>query len=715
MGISSDKWRVRTSSDTMMSEDVRSIADSAGLFLPTAAILYERGYKTPEAVRRFLSKETEMLHDPFEMKDMREGAERILASVKNHEKTVIYGDYDVDGVTSVCSLYLYLEKLGADIDYYIPQRSSEGYGMSCDRVRALAKEGVSLIITVDTGVTAVEEARVARECGVDLVVTDHHECHDALPDAYAVINPRRDDCPYPFKELAGVGVVFKVLCAMEILRNPEKTPIECILTVCRDYIDLVAIGTVADVMSISDENRLIVAQGLAMLENSPRDAVVQLVRAINSEMKKPQARKITTGYIGYTVAPRINAAGRISSASDAVEMFLSKDSARAAEYAKKLCEINHERQSEENKIAQSASEKVSELGEDLPPVLILDDEGWHHGVIGIVSSRMTEKYHLPSILISFEGNEGEISGEDIGKGSGRSIKGLDLVEALASCSDILEKFGGHELAAGLTVKRKNLPELRRRLEKFARENIPADSLSESLCADLELFPENITVAQAEELILLEPHGSGNPVPLFIMRDLCVADVLSVGEGKHTRVTVNCGERSVTAMCFRRTLEELDLYPGDKVDVAFNLDINEYQGIRTVQMIVREIGPSLESLKLRRRAMAEYDSVVSSLAEGKNCDMGIDRALIGEVYLMIKNELKRKHEVFSIGALLHLARGRGIEIGYIQLKIILDIFSQLELLGIRLPSDEREIYRFHAEITDKKTNLEKSALFRSVMG
>ena len=716
MTLTSDKWTVRKTPDRT-SEAVTAIAEELGILPATAQLLAQRGYPDPDSAKRFLNKGTEMLHDPFMMKDMDKAARRILDAVGKGEKTVIYGDYDVDGVTSVSSLYLYLKSIGCDIGYYIPSRAGEGYGMSADRVRTLAADGVKLIVTVDTGITAVGEAQVARECGIDLVITDHHECHGDGPDAYAVVNPHRPDCTYPFRDLAGVGVVFKLLCAMEILRCPDDSVIDCIRRICSDYIDLVAIGTVADVMPVVDENRLIVAQGLAMLENKPRPAIRELLRAITADSKKSNTKhRMTSNFIGFTIAPRINAAGRVASASLAVDMFLSDDMTEASRLAAELCERNKDRQTEENRIVESAREKIDASPDGATaPVIVLDDETWHHGVIGIVASRITEKYQVPSILVSFEGSSGEISPEDVGKGSGRSVKGMNLVEALASCSDLLEKFGGHELAAGLSVKRKNLPALRERLCEYARTHIDTTDLSPTLEADAELFPEDITIRQADEFAYLEPFGVGNTAPVFIIRNAEIADVTSVGEGKHSKLTVKLNTQNVTAMCFRCTLEELDFYPGDRVDIAFALDVNEYMNVRSVQLLVREISPASAVLAKRKRDREMYENAVSAVREGKNPGIFMNRSDIAAVYTMIKTELKRRHEVFSIHALLHLSRAYGIKTDYTRLRLILDVLSELSLLGTELPKDEREIWCFGLTQNETKTDLTYSPTFRALSG
>ena len=401
-----NKWVVAATHEQICDNPiVQEIARELGVTPPTAQLLYNRGCVSASDARAFLTKEEEQLHDPFIMKDMEKAAVRILEAVENGEKIVIFGDYDVDGVTSVSSLYLYLQALDADVSYYIPCRSGEGYGMSEGAVRKLAENGCNVIVTVDTGITAVEEARLARELGITLIITDHHECHAEIPDAEAVVNPRRPDCLYPFKELAGVGVVYKLLCALESVMHPEDSMIDCVRRVSKEYADLVAIGTVADVMPIRDENRLIVSCGLSLIENTDRPGLIELIDATRSESKYNTKKQVTASFIGYTIAPRINAAGRIRDASMAVELFLAQDCETAAPIAKKLCAINHERQDTENRMIEEAYARIAMQHDfEKDPVIVLDDETWHHGIIGIVASRITEKYGCPSILISFEGS-----------------------------------------------------------------------------------------------------------------------------------------------------------------------------------------------------------------------------------------------------------------------------------------------------------------------
>ena len=712
MTITSDNWKIREGA-AGIDPGVAEIAEKLGILLPTARLLSQRGCADAESARRFISKSTEMLHDPFLMKDMEKAARRILAAVENGERIVIYGDYDVDGVTSVSCLWLYLNSLGAAVDYYIPERSGEGYGMSSERVRKMAEEGTKVIVTVDTGITAVGEADSAKEVGIDLVVTDHHECHSVLPDAYAIVNPRQRDCPYPFKELAGVGVVFKLLTALEILRTGDRE-IDCVRRVCDEYIDLVAIGTVADVMPVVDENRLIVAKGLDVLDKRPRLAIRELMKAISADIRKSQKKKMTSNFIGFTVAPRINAAGRIASASIAVEFFISEDVAKVSRLALELCEINKRRQNEENHIVDEARRKIAEeYGDGERHVILLSDEHWHHGVIGIVSSRITERYGVPSILVSFEGSSGKELPDDLGKGSGRSVRGINLVNALHACSDLLVKFGGHELAAGLSVRRSELPAFRQRLEEYVSEHIGDAESGATLEADMELLPDEITCRQAEELSLLEPYGVGNATPVFVVRDVEIANAVSVGEGKHARLTVSLGFDDVTAMCFRTTLEELDVYPGDRVDIAFNLDLNDYQNQQSAQLIVKELSPSLGARTERKAQLKAYRDALEAVKQGSAAPVALDRAKTGEIYNMIRSELRLGHEVFSVNALCHLAKARRIEAKYAEMRLTLDVFAELGLLGAVAPSDDCSPYRFHLDRPDERTELSRSAIFSAL--
>lgn len=716
------KWTSDVTSSQMASDEkVKQLASELGMSNVSAQLLILRGYDTVESAKEFLMKSCEFLHDPFLLKDIRKGAERILSAVEKKEKIVIYGDYDVDGVTSVSILYMYLKLLGADISYYIPTRTGEGYGMSVAAIDKIAAGGADLIVTVDTGITAVEEAEYVTSLGISLVVTDHHECHDRIPAADAVINPRQPDCSYPFKELAGVGVAFKLLCAMEKILHPDDTLADCVRRVAKEYADLVAIGTVADVMPVKDENRLLVSYGLALMEENPRIAISELLAAVNGDAGRfRQKKKITSGIIGFTIAPRINAAGRIKDASIAVELFLADSREKAAEYANRLCEINRERQTEENAIIESANAKIeAEHDFENDPVIVLNDKNWHHGVIGIVASRITEKYKCPSILVSFEGEDNDGSDGDVGKGSGRSVKGLNLVEALTFCSDLLVKYGGHELAAGLTVTRENLPEFKRRINEYARERLSTEQSEVTFNADIELAPSDVDMRMAKEMYAFEPFGVSNPVPLFMMRNMQVTSSTNVGAGKHARLMLSKDNRVFQAMFFRRSVSDLDIFEGDFVDILFNVDINSFQGKENIQFILKDITLSASQLERevedRKKSYAILNGTYdfSAATSQDVIDIVPTREDFKIVYNTLRRELRMEHNVFSIRALSKLLSEGGYDFKYIKLKLIIKVFQELNLLSVDELDTDRELYKFKYIFVKNRTDLDKSNLYKKI--
>ncbi len=695
----------------------REIAQELELCLPTAQLIINRGCKNADEAKDFLENKTDRLYDPFLMKDMRCAAEHLLTGVAAGKQIVIYGDYDVDGVTSVSILYMYFLVLGAAVNFYIPSRIREGYGMTEAVLHQLKENGCDLIVTVDTGITAIEEAKIIRSLGMELIVTDHHACHTEVPAALAVVNPRQPECPYPFKELAGVGVVFKLLCAMEILRFQERTVLENIRCVSDAYMDLVAMGTVADVMPLRDENRLIVSRGLHMMETAPRTSIAALLDAANTDAKPHQKRKITSGYIGYTIAPRINAAGRIRSASIAVELLLTKERSQADVLAKELCKINQERQLEENKIMEQAFNRIDgdeELVHD--PVIVLADESWHHGIIGIVASRVAEKYGKPCILISFDNGEGAEG--DIGKGSGRSVKGMNLVEALTHCADLLIKYGGHELAAGLSVSRNHLAAFRRRINDYARGCFSEKEPVPVLEAECELIPADIHMTQAAELYRLEPFGVSNPMPLFVMREMRLSSVSGVGGGKHVKMTLAKDTLVVTAMFFRKAPNELDLYEGDSVDVLFQLDINTYQNVKNLQFIVKDIRLSDASALAYEKERQLYWALNSGesqlrLTRQEAESIVPSREDLGALYNLIKKELRMERDTFSMRSLCNLLQGMGRDMRYVKVQYMIRIFQELNILGVEKIEDEREIYRFKYIYVKTKADLNKSNILKKL--
>jgi len=693
-----------------------------------ASLLYNRGYTTPELVSSFLRFDDIVMHSPLLLKDVEKAVERIQRALEDGERIAIFGDYDVDGVTSVTMLYLYLKELGADIGYYIPNRIGEGYGMSNKAIQYLSEIGVSLIITVDTGITAFEEVEFAKALGIDVVITDHHECQDTIPDAVAVVNPHRVDCPYPFKSLAGVGVIFKVICAFEIINFGDRdNEAESVRSMYYRFADLVAIGTIADVMPIVDENRLIVKFGLAMIEKTRRCGLLALMEAASlgsnpnvrpvSENAKPKVskqRKINSTYIGFTIAPRINAAGRISRASKAVELLLADDMETAASLAYELCEINYQRQIEENRIAESAYAKIEkELDLSRQKVIVIEDDEWMQGVIGIVSSKITEKYGLPSILISYDGAiiGSDPSPLDIGKGSGRSIKGLNLVEALSYSKDTLVKFGGHELAAGLSVRRKDVPTFRDKINEFANEVMHEEDLYYTIEADREISLEDVSMELAKEITLLEPFGSMNNTPSFIIKGLRVLRATSIGSGNHTKFVLEHNGKTINAVIFGRSYLQLNIKENDIVDVLFTLDINNFNNTESVQMILQDIRLSEEYLSYFKDENEIYRSIRNGAMFSEKDAVLPCRDDFAAVYSILRREFRIGNDMMTEVELYHTLNAAGVKIRLAKLKIILEVLNELRICTVKEVSPG--IYQYDIYFNPEKTNIDRSSILKKL--
>lgn len=692
----------------------KAISEKLGVSQTMAQLLVNRGYRDADSAYKFIHMESELLCDPFDLKDIREAIARIERAVESGERIVVYGDYDVDGVTAVCTLYLYLSSKGANVGYYIPNRAGEGYGVSRLAIDRLAEEGCSLIITVDTGITAADEVDYAKSLGIDTVVTDHHECHAELPRAVAVVNPHRPDCSYPFKELAGVGVVFKLICAYEEETTGDSKR-ECIARLCHEYADLVAIGTIADVMPIKDENKLIVGYGLRRMEKHRRPGLAALMEAASPQTEQTSRRraeqKITSGYIGFTIAPRLNAAGRMRSATIAVELFLSKDPDEAARIAAELCDINRERQAEENRIIAEAYAKIeAEHNFDSDPVIVLDADTWHHGVIGIVSSRITERYGLPSILVSFEGCDGESHRpSDVGKGSGRSIKGMNLVEALTHCSEYLVKHGGHELAAGLSVTRGDLPAFREKINEYARAHLTEENTIPTIEADCVLSLSDIHMELASELRMLEPYGVSNPLPVFAMYSVVAEEIIPVSGGKHTRFIISDGINHVTAMYFSKETASLDLYQGERVDILFCIDINEWYGRRTVQLILKDLRPAEREAAEHVSDKKRFEELFAGAPIYPGEDVIPGRDDFAAVYTVIRRYVRGGGDTISMRRMASLLHAEGRDVGYVKLKFIFRILEELDLLGVE--ETEEDVFRFRLRFAASRVDLEKSNVLR----
>ena len=553
-----------------------------------AGILAARGITDPTEALTLLAGEEE-LSDPMLLTDMDKACVRILEAIDKEQTIVVYGDYDVDGVTATALLYQHLKGMGASVKCMLPSREGDGYGLSKNAIQSIHDKGCQLIVTVDNGISALEEAEFAASLGVDLIVTDHHLPHDALPKAVAVVDPRRADDHSPFKGLCGAGVAFKLCAAL------DGCPPEEMLDYCGD---LAAVGTVADVMPLTGENRTLVKAGLKLLQQTDRPGISALLEEVGLEGKP-----ITAENVSYAIAPRINAAGRMDNAVTALQLVLCEDEERAAELAHKLNEINVARQETEQEIVKAAQEQL-----DAEPAILEDrviliwGRDWHPGVIGIVASRLVEKTGRPVIVVSVD-EHGE------GKGSGRSVQGFNLHECIASCEDILLRFGGHAMAAGLSVREENLPELRRRLNEWAAREC-AVLFTPPLECDLSIHLDRITVESVRRLEQLAPYGAENPTPVFVLEKAIIDGIFSVSEGKHCRLRLRQGNASIYAVWFGMPPEQLPYTMGDVVDAAVNLSV--YESLRGAQLSGRilELHPAGFG-----NAAAEQTALVQALRRG----------------------------------------------------------------------------------------------------
>lgn len=696
---------------------IENIAVAIGCSKTLATLIYNRGYKDKASAMAFIEKSQEILHDPFLLNDMGVAVETILSAVKNGKRITIYGDYDVDGVTSVSILYLYLKGLGGNVSYYIPSRMSDGYGMSMGAIEALKNDGTQLIITVDTGVTAVEEIKYARELGIDVVVTDHHECADTLPSGVAVINPKRKDSTYPFQSLAGVGVVFKLLCALEKISS-NSTITEATRKIAYEYSDLTAIGTIADVMPVIDENRIITALGLHKAEKTNRIGLNSLIQYCRSGEGKAQkttkAKKISSGFVGFTLAPRINAAGRLYSANTSVELFLANNKSQAEALAEKLCDINKERQTQENNIAESAFNQVESKGYLGKSIMVLDSTDWHHGVVGIVSSRVSDRFGVPSILISFEGNSDPFDPEAIGKGSGRSVGGMNLVNALNSCADLLEKYGGHELAAGLSIKRKNLQLFKERIEKYADECFKENPPVHHLEIDCELDVNALSTELVKEISVLEPYGVANPTPVFYSEGLVINGITPVGMNRHIKLTLGNYKKRITAMLFSKSLQDFEFTYGDEVDIAYNLEINEFNGTETIQLNLKDIRLSQKTLDYESDCEEQY-KLIKAGESSFDADFIIPtHKQFEHVFKYLRSCARMGRNQYRYSKLLSDANLNATEdckVNYVQLKTIVKVFIELNIVSIEELDDFSFTFKFLP--SKNKTCLDKSNILKKL--
>ncbi len=536
----------------------------AGYTPLTAMILSARGIKNGHDARGYLGCDA-VLPSPFLMTDMDRAAGRVGLAIERNEKIAVFGDYDVDGITATCLLTDFLRSYGADVVSYIPGRLEEGYGLNPIAIHQLHREGVKQISTGDCGSSALEEAQRCKPLGIDLVITDHHECKETLPEAAAVVDPHRPDGGYPHRNLSGVGVAFKLAAALS--GDQEK--------VLAEYADMVCLGTVADVMLLQGENRVFVARGLESLRHTSRPGIAALMKESGCA---PEA--VCASSIGYMLAPRINAAGRMGQIDLAIELFLTHDENRATQLARALCDLNRQRQAVESEIYDQALAMLPEG--NIPEAIVLADETWHQGVVGIVASRIAEEYCCPTFLICLDG--------DHGKASSRSFGGFNLFASLTALSHLLESYGGHELAAGFTISRHQIGAFRTEICRIAAAYYRGDTPRTVLDIDCAIGAELLTISGIESLSALEPCGNGCPKPVLMMKKLTVERINLVGGGRHMRLRLRSGRYAINAIYFSATPETASIQQGDLVDVAFSPQINEFRGERSVQMNILDIRP-----------------------------------------------------------------------------------------------------------------------------
>ena len=675
-------WRV-SEFDT---GEVREL-EQAGYGALCARVLSARGCGSPEAAREYLRCDAP-LNSPFLMKDMKTAADRVRLAVARREHIVVFGDYDVDGITATALLTDFLVGMGGRVTSYIPARLEEGYGLNEIAIRQLYRQQANLIVTVDCGITANEEAELCKRLGIDLVITDHHECKDRLPRAEAVVDPHRPDCSYPHTNLSGVGVAFQLASA-----------------ICGDqagmlqrYADLLCLGLIADVMPLQGEVRTMVVRGMEALADPKRPGIAALMRECGC-----LGAPVTTSVVGYLLAPRINAAGRMGQVDQALSLFLTRDREEAQTLAASLCRLNRERQKVEAVIYQQAA---AMLGPDAQPeAIVLAGETWHQGVVGIVASRLSEEYGCPTFLICMD--------HDRGKASSRSYGGFNLFAALSSLSDLLESFGGHELAAGFTIERDKIPAFRERITELAAAYRASGASDSALQVDCAVEPELLTIDNIRAMAQLEPCGTGCPIPVFCIRDAAVTQLSEVGGGKHLRLGLTKNGRSLPAIFFSQTAVQAGIDLGDTVDAAFTPQINDFKGLRSVQLNLVDLCPSGNLRRQTERERALYTRFrdrgsLSAAEAGQLLPVRSEFVAVWR-YLIANSRENRIQEDFAcMGRKISRAAGISLPLG--KLRICLDVFAEQKLIELRCSP---RCYTIRITTDGRKVDLDNSPIVKAL--
>ena len=660
-----------------------AIAENCEIEPFAAYLLCARGMTDEFEVESFLF-DTDLI-DPFTLPDMDKACKRINDALDNGEKITVFGDYDADGVTSTALLYSYLSSQGGNVDYYIPDRAGEGYGMNCGAIDTLAGRGTRLIVTVDTGISAIEEVDYARSLGIDVVVTDHHKVGDTLPHAVAVVNPHREDSVCEFSEWAGVGVAFKLVSALDESEGYE---------ILEKYADIIALGTVADIVSLVGENRIIVRSGVAFINLAIANG--KLREGLNALLNESSSTgPMDASALAFRLAPRINAAGRMGSAETALKLLLTSNPAEAAEIARAISQANAERQETEARITQSAIEIIEKNPHiKYRRVIVVNGKDWHQGVIGIVASRLVERYGKPCIVISQSG--------DVAKGSGRSIEGFSLYDALTYCRASLVQYGGHTLAAGLSVADDKIDEFREKINEYA---LTIDRAVAELKIDCKLNPASINLDMLASIELLEPFGADNPQPLFGLYNMELTACQPVGNSKHMRMTLQKKGCSVNAIMFSVTPKDFPYKEGDKVDVAVKLSIGEYMGKAKINIQVKDIRFSEQGDEAVILSQQDYEDFYAGNELSAECRgrLNVTRELCGDIYRFIRVNFNWH---FSADVLCHRL-GLSAE-NIVNCRLALDILTELKIIEFNNGS-----YSIPAE--NIKNPIENSEIFKKIQG
>lgn len=597
---------------------IEHISDKFNISPVVSAVLLNRGITSDDEIYNFINTDSSQFLNPFELSGMEAAVNEIERHVSNNEKIAVYGDYDVDGITSTYILYDYLKSQGADVIYYIPDRADEGYGVHKAAIDKLHALGIKLIVTVDVGITAVQEVAYAEKLGINFVITDHHTPQENVPEALAVINPKLKICKYQNKNLAGVGVAYKLVYALS----------GCNVETMNKYCEAACIGTIADMVPITGENRFIVKHGLKLLSETKHAGLNALI-----EISGIDKASLTSSNVSFGLSPRLNAAGRIASAKLSVELFLENDESNALKIAQRLDEGNKLRQSEEQKILEEAIDIIESRELYNNNVIVVAKENWHHGIIGIVSSKITEKYYKPSTVIS-------IDSDGNAKASGRSISGFNLFDALAACADTLSKFGGHELAAGFSLPQENISDFSTKINEYADAIMTPEILTPKLYIDAELEAKDVTLDLFNQLNIAEPFGIGNKTPVFSINNSEIRNVKTHKSGKHAFLNISNSGYIFDTPAFNMA-DEVSIYSrGDIINIAGTLNTNSYHGVVTPQFIIRDISPdettgfTVENLRSVFRCLKSYMSagynvinisdITNNLRKMYNCNFGKER-------------------------------------------------------------------------------------------